>query len=158
MCRNKRPGRSIFRSNNKNIQKPIKSHRFCVIPPPFEESPIKAHWFCVLPPLNKSPIKGHRFCVLPPLKNHCFWWALISGWAFISVNTIMKRKKWKFEAYGTAGVWHSWSHGGANQPSHLPPARLRHKFRKRCPTRKMFEWMDKQVEDETREYSPRYLP
>ena len=39
-------------------------------------------------PLWKSPIETHRFCVLPPLKKHCFCWALISGWAFISVNTV----------------------------------------------------------------------
>ena len=68
---------------------------------PFEKSPIKSHRFCVLPPLKnhsskaigfvysslwkithqdpsvlctspfeKSPIKSHRFCVLFPLKNH----------------------------------------------------------------------------------------
>ena len=41
------------------------------------------------PPFEKPPIKTHRFYVLPPLKNHCFWWALISGWAFISANMIL---------------------------------------------------------------------
>ena len=41
------------------------------------------------PPFEKSPIKAHRFYVLPPLKNHCFWWAFILGWAFISVNTVI---------------------------------------------------------------------
>ena len=73
ICRNKRPGRLIFRSK-KHFSKPIKSHRFCV-----------------LPPLKTSPIKAHWFCVLPPLKSHCFWWALISGWAFISANTVLQK-------------------------------------------------------------------
>ena len=81
----------------KNIPNPIKTHRFCVLPPwkithqnpsvlctpPFEKSPIKTHRFCVLPPwkithqnpsvlctppFEKSPIKTHRFCVLPPFE------------------------------------------------------------------------------------------
>ena len=43
------------------------------------------------PPFEKSPIKAHRFHVLPPLKNHCFWWVLISGWAFISTNTVFQK-------------------------------------------------------------------
>ena len=42
------------------------------------------------PPFEKPPIKAHRFCVLPPLKNHCIWWAFISGWAFISANMVSK--------------------------------------------------------------------
>ena len=82
--RNKRPGRLIFETINK-ISRPIKSHRFHVLPP-LKKSPIKSHRFHVLPPLKnhfsepigfvyspplkKSPIKPHRFCVLPPLKNH----------------------------------------------------------------------------------------
>ena len=81
---------------------PIKSHRFCVLPP-LKNHPSKAIGFvysplCKVihqkplvlctPPFEKSPINTHRFCVLPPLKNHCFWWALISGWTFISVNTV----------------------------------------------------------------------
>ena len=37
---------------------------------------------------HKKHSKTHRFCVLPPLKNRCFWWALISEWAFISANTV----------------------------------------------------------------------
>ena len=35
-----------------------------------------------------NPINTHRFCVLLPLKTHCFWWAFISEWAFISANTV----------------------------------------------------------------------
>ena len=63
ICRNKRPGRLIFRSNTKNIPKPVKADRFCVLPPP------------------------------PPLKNlfsvdAFFGWVFISGWAFISANTV----------------------------------------------------------------------
>ena len=96
ICRNKRPERLIFRSNNKKFQNPSVS---CT--PPFEKSPINSHRFCVLPPLKnhpstaigfvysplwkithqqpsvlctppfeKSPIKSHRFRVLPPLKNY----------------------------------------------------------------------------------------
>ena len=42
------------------------------------------------PPFEESPMKIHRFCVLPPLKNHCFWWVLISEWAFISANTVFE--------------------------------------------------------------------
>ena len=50
-----------------------------------KQSEIKKYW---LNHFEKSPIKSHRSCVLPPLKTHCFWWALISGWAFISANTV----------------------------------------------------------------------
>ena len=80
----------------------IKAHRFHVLPPlknhsskpiGFMYSPLwkithqKPLVSCT-PPFEKSLIKAHRFHVLPPLKNHCFWWALISGWAFISANTV----------------------------------------------------------------------
>ena len=53
---------------------------------------------------NKYNSKTHRFCVLPPLKNHCFWralvseWAFISWWAFISVNTVCYAAVWYIEA------------------------------------------------------------
>ena len=84
ICRNKCPGRLIFRSNRENFQNPSKSIGFVYSPlwkiphqnpsvlctPPFENSPIKIHRFCVLPPLKTHPSKAHRFCVLPPLKNH----------------------------------------------------------------------------------------
>ena len=81
---------------------PIKGHRFCVLPP-LKNDPSKPIGFVYsplweithqrpsvlcTPPFEKSPIKAHRFCVLPPLKNPCFWWAFISGWAFISANTV----------------------------------------------------------------------
>ena len=95
ICQNKRPGRLIFRSKKQKFQNPsvlctppfekspIKSHRFCVLPPVKISEPIKPYRFCVLPPLKISePIKSHRFCVLPPLKNHCL------GWAFILENTV----------------------------------------------------------------------
>ena len=101
ICRNKRPGRLIFRSNkNKAIyQQPSVS---CTTPlwkiihqSPFGfmYSPLwkilnqKSSVLCT-PPFEKSPIQAHRFCVLPPLKNHCFWWALISGWALISASMV----------------------------------------------------------------------
>ena len=51
ICRNKRPGRLIFR-NNKKISKPIKSHRFCVLPP-LENPPSQAIGF-VSSPFEKS--------------------------------------------------------------------------------------------------------
>ena len=76
-CRNKRPGRSIFRINQKNSE----THQ---TPIGFVYSPLwkithqKPSVLCT-PPFEKSPIKSHRFCVLPPLKIHCFWWALILG-------------------------------------------------------------------------------
>ena len=74
-----------FSEAMKDIPRPIKSHRFCVLPPfekspiktplvlctpPFEKSPIKTPSVSCTPPFEKSPIKPHRFCVLPPLKNH----------------------------------------------------------------------------------------
>ena len=83
ICWNKRPGCLIFRSNKKNIPKPIKSHRFHVLPPlknhpskpiGFMSSPLwkithqKPSVSCT-PPFEKSPIQTHRFHVLPPLKN-----------------------------------------------------------------------------------------
>ena len=113
ICQDKRHGRLIFRS--KKHSKPIgfmysplwqiihhKPSVSCTPPfeniahqnssvsctPPFDKSSITSHRFHVLPPLKNSPIKTHWFCVLPPLKNHCLWWTLISGWAFISTNTV----------------------------------------------------------------------
>ena len=80
ICRNKRPGRLILRSNKKVLEaigfvySPLwkithqKPSVWCT--PPFEKSPIKTHRFCVLPPLKNHPSKARRFCVLPPLKNH----------------------------------------------------------------------------------------
>ena len=83
ICRNKRPGSLIFRSNIK-IPKTIKSHRFCVLPPLKNHPSTPIGLVCsplwkithqhplVLcpPPFKNSPIKSHWFCVLPPLKNH----------------------------------------------------------------------------------------
>ena len=116
ICRNKRPGRLILRSNKTNSKTHQNPSVLCTPPfenhspkpvgfvySPFEKSPIKTHRFCVLPPLKnhlskaidfvysplwKSLTKTRRFCVLPPLKNHYFWWTFISGWVFISVNTV----------------------------------------------------------------------
>ena len=55
--------------------------------PPFEESPIKTHRFCILPPLKNHPSKAIGF-VYSPLGKSLFWWALISGRAFISTDTV----------------------------------------------------------------------
>ena len=65
ICRNKRPGRLIFRSNRKTFQ-----NLSVLCTPPFEKSPMKSPSVLCTPPFEKSPIKSHRFCVLPPLKNH----------------------------------------------------------------------------------------
>ena len=117
ICRNKRPRRLISRNNRETFQNPPNPIGFVYSPlwkithqnplvlctPPFENSPIKARWFCVLPPLKNHPSEpiGFMYSPLwkithqkpsvlctPPLKNHSFWWALISGWAFILANTI----------------------------------------------------------------------
>ena len=64
ICRNKRPGRLIFRSTKKHS----KTHRFHVLPP-LKNHPSKAIGF-MYSPFEKSSIKAHRFYVLPPLKNH----------------------------------------------------------------------------------------
>ena len=71
ICRNKRPGRLFSRSNKQIFITHQKPSVLCT------------------PPFEKPPIQGHRFCVLPPLKNDCFWWALISRWAFISANAVL---------------------------------------------------------------------
>ena len=68
ICRNKRPGRLIFRSNKKDSKTHQTPSVLCT--PPSGKSPIKSDWFCVLPPLKNHPSKPHRFCVLPPLENH----------------------------------------------------------------------------------------
>ena len=75
ICRNKRPGRLIFRSNKTNFKTHQKPSVLCT--PLFEETTHQSPSVSCTPPFEKSPIKAHRFCVLPPLKNHCFWWALI---------------------------------------------------------------------------------
>ena len=94
ICRNKCPGRLIFRDNKKIFQNPSKAIGFVYFLL-WKTSPSKSHRFHVLPPLKNHPNKPHRFCVLPPLKNHCFWWALISGWAFILANTVFHSKRGK---------------------------------------------------------------
>ena len=56
ICQNKRPVRLIFRSK-KLFQNPSRPISLCT--PPFEKSPIKSHRFCVLPPLkitHQSPL------------------------------------------------------------------------------------------------------
>ena len=93
ICRNKRPGRLIFRSNKKTFQNPSKPIGF-MYSPLWKIIHQKPSVLCT-PPFEKSPIKSHRFCVLPPLKNHCFWWAFISGWAFISANTVCFIEIWE---------------------------------------------------------------
>ena len=57
ICRNKRPGRLIFRSKKK-LPKPIKPHRFCVLPP-LKNHPSKAIGF-VYSPLWKITVFGGR--------------------------------------------------------------------------------------------------
>ena len=85
--------------------------------PPFEKSPMQSPLVLCTPPFEKSPIRTHRFCVLPPLKNHGFWWALISGWAFISANTVVhgvvtvRRSNNKFRGYY---FYYTAAHVGAN--------------------------------------------
>ena len=65
ICRNKHPGRLIFRSNKKN-QKPL----VLCTPPALLRFTHQSPSVLCTPPFEKSPIKTHRFCVLPPLKNH----------------------------------------------------------------------------------------
>ena len=57
ICRNKHPGRLIFRSNKKTFQNPS-----VLCSPPLEKSPIKSHRFCVLPPLFL--MRSSVYCVL----------------------------------------------------------------------------------------------
>ena len=86
ICRNKRPGLLVFKSKKKNSATHKNPSVLCT--PPFEKSSIKNPSVLCTPPFEKSSIQAHRFHVLPPLKDHCFWWAIISGWAFISANTV----------------------------------------------------------------------
>ena len=60
ICRNKRTGCLIFRSNKKTFQNPS-----VLCTPPFEKSPIKPHRFCVLPPLKDHPSKPLGFVYSP---------------------------------------------------------------------------------------------
>ena len=70
ICRNKRPGRLIFSSNKlKHSLKPIRTHRFCVLPP-LRNHPSEPIGFVYSPLWEITPSKLHRFCVLPPLRNH----------------------------------------------------------------------------------------
>ena len=63
ICRNKRPGRLISRSNKKHSKPHQKPSVLCT--PPFEKSPIKSHRFCVLPPLKNHPSKATGFVYSP---------------------------------------------------------------------------------------------
>ena len=85
-CRNKRPGCLIFWSNKKTFQNFFLC-KSVLCTPPFEKSPIKAIGFMYSPLWKITHQKPSVLCT-PPLKNHCFWWAFILGWAFISVNTV----------------------------------------------------------------------
>ena len=58
ICQNKRPRRLIFRSNKKTIPKPIKPHRFCVLPP-LKTHPSKSISF-KYSPLWKITVFGGR--------------------------------------------------------------------------------------------------
>ena len=68
ICRNKRPGRLIFRCNKKTFHNPSEPIGF-VYSPLWEITHQNPSVLCT-PPFEKSPIKIHRFCVLPTLKNH----------------------------------------------------------------------------------------
>ena len=85
ICRNKRPGRLIFKSKKK-FQNPSV---LCTPPPLWKfQNPSESVGFVYSPPpFEKSLMRIRRFCVLPPLKNHCFWWALISA------NTVIKKTR-----------------------------------------------------------------
>ena len=104
---------------------PISTHRFCVLPPlkndptqpigfvysplwkithqkpsvlctpPFEKWPIKSHWFCELPPLKNDPTQPIGFVYSPLWKITVFGGSLLSGWAFISANTVYGTCLWK---------------------------------------------------------------
>ena len=63
ICRNKHPGRLILRSNEKDSKTRQKPSVLCT--PPFEKSPIKSHRFCVLPPLKNHPSKAIGFVYSP---------------------------------------------------------------------------------------------
>ena len=60
ICRNKRPGRLIFRSNKKTFQNPS-----VLCTPSFEKSLIPTHQFCVLPPLKYHPSQPIGFVYSP---------------------------------------------------------------------------------------------
>ena len=108
------PGRLIFRSNKtifKTLWRITHQNPSVSCTPPFEESPIKPHRFCVLPPLKNHPSKLIGFVhsplwkiihqnssvlCTPPFENQFFWWALISGWAFISTNKVFTGAEWIF--------------------------------------------------------------
>ena len=68
ICPNKRPGRSIFRSNKTNFKTHQRPSVSCT--PPLWKIIHQHPSVSCTPPFEKSPIKSHRFCVLPPLKNH----------------------------------------------------------------------------------------
>ena len=68
ICRNKRPGCLIFRSNRKTVQNQSKAIGF-MYSPLWKITHQNPSVSCT-PPFEKSPIKTHRFCILPPLKNH----------------------------------------------------------------------------------------
>ena len=69
ICRNKRPGCSILRSNKKNIPKSIKTHRFCVLPP-LKNHPSKAIVLCTPPFGNHHQIPS-VLCT-PPFEKSLF--------------------------------------------------------------------------------------
>ena len=70
ICRNKRPGHLIFRSTKENSKTHQKPSFLCT--PPFEKSPIKTHRFCVLPPLKNHRPKPIGFVYSPLWKTTVF--------------------------------------------------------------------------------------
>ena len=75
------PGASFFEAW-KTHQNPL-----ALCTPPFENPPPKPIGF-VYSSLWKITHQEPSVLCTPPLKNHSFWWALISGWAFISANAV----------------------------------------------------------------------
>ena len=104
ICLDKRPGHLIFRTNKENSKTHQKPSVLCT-PPPFEKSPIKTHRFCVLPPLKNHPSKPIGFVYSPlgkithqgpsvlstppPLEKSLFLVGTYCMWAFISAKTVL---------------------------------------------------------------------
>ena len=66
---------------------------------------------CTPPPRKITHQKPLVLCT-PPFENHCFWWALISGWAFISANTVYNNEQQNHLSYfGPTNGTHSLAPG-----------------------------------------------
>ena len=67
----------------------------------------------------------------PPVKNHCFWWALNSAWAFISAN--MVRQKIIHNTKSILHLFSSFPEEGFTAPA-VVPSRLTSADRHRPPS------------------------